>query len=128
MDPIADMLIRVKNSAVVGKNAVEIPYSKIKFSIAKLLESQGVLEDVSRQGRKTKKLIKAKIAYNANGEPRFSFVKRVSKPSRRVYVDVRNLKRGSGLGFRVLSTPRGILLEKDAKKNNVGGEVLFEIR
>jgi small subunit ribosomal protein S8 len=135
-DPIADMLTRIRNSQAVKKRTVIIPYSKIKFEILNVLFKKGFIESVEKVKRKSKnsqtgigkKFIEIGIKYDKENQPIISEIKRVSKSSRRVYVqakDIWSFKRR--LGLRVLSTPKGIISDMEAKKLKVGGEVLLEL-
>lgn len=127
MDPIADMLISIKNAATAGKSFALAPYSKLKLSIANLLVEEGYLTSVGRRGKKAKKFIELELAY-ADKQPRITGVARISKPSKRVYYGMSDIKPvKSGYGLLVLSTPKGILAGKHAKKEHVGGEALFKI-
>lgn len=127
MDPIADMLIHIKNTAIAGKFSALVPYSKLKLSIANLLVKEGYLKGISKRGKKAKKFIELEIAYTDN-KAKIQGVARISKPSKRVYYGTGDLKPvKNGYGLLVLSTPKGILAGKDAKKEQVGGEALFKI-
>lgn len=124
-DPIADLLVRLQNASRVRKERVSLPLSQIKLSIAHVLQKEGYVSAVEAS-KKDRTLLIA-LAY-AGQRPAISGVKRISKPSRRMYLgvrDVRPVKRGHGL--LVLSTPAGILTGKEAREKRVGGEVLFEI-
>jgi len=124
-DPIADFLVRLQNASMVGKSRVAVPRSRIKLAIASILEREGYLTDVDKKEKGT--FFSVSLAYK-NNQPVFSGFKRVSKPSRRMYLgvrDVKPVKRGRGL--LVLSTPAGILSGKEAQEKRVGGEALFEI-
>lgn len=126
-DPVADFITRIKNASMSHKEVVSIPYSKMKMDIAELMKKKGYISGIDKRGRKVKKFIDLKLIYK-DGQPRLSGVKRVSKPSRRLYIgakDIRPVKQG--LGLLVLSTPNGIISGDDARKKNVGGEILFEI-
>ncbi|QQG42633.1 MAG: 30S ribosomal protein S8 [Candidatus Giovannonibacteria bacterium] len=127
-DPIADMLIRIKNAQAVRKGAVSFGYSKIKFEIAKLLERAGYAGQVEQRGKKNAKLIEMKLLYEEDGAPKVSGARRASKPSRRFYRGHREIypPRG-GFGIAVYSTPKGLMTNKEAKRAKLGGEVLFEI-
>ncbi len=128
MDQIADMITRIKNAQDVKKESVIFPYSKIKFEIATLLEKEGFLKSVSKKGKKITKFIEAELVYEADGSPKVQGVARVSKLSKRVYQkakDLRSVKYGTGL--MILTTPKGIMTNRDAKKEKVGGELLFKI-
>ncbi|MDO8572899.1 MAG: 30S ribosomal protein S8 [bacterium] len=128
MDPIADMLVNIKNTATAGKSFALVPYSKLKFSIASILVDEGYLKSVAKRGKKAKKFIELEVTYDIDKKPKISGVSRISRPSKRVYYgtgDVRPVRNGHGL--LVLSTPKGILTGKDARKEHVGGEALFKI-
>lgn len=125
-DPISDFLIRLQNASMVGKQSVSLPFSRMKFSIAEILKREGYLADIDTKSKKEGVLM-VSLSYK-NGRPAIGGVKRISKPSRRMYKGVRELrpvKRGHGL--LVLSTPMGILTGKEAREKRVGGEALFEI-
>lgn len=125
-DPISDFIIQLQNAARVGKEHVSLPFSQMKFTIAEILVREGYLAEVDKKSKKGSTL-SVSLAYK-NGKPAISGVKRVSKPSRRLYMgvrDVRPVKRGHGL--LLLSTPAGIVTGKEAQIKRVGGEALFEI-
>jgi small subunit ribosomal protein S8 len=135
-DPIADMLTRIRNSQAVKKRTVVIPYSKIKLEILNVLLKNDFIKSVEKVKRKSKssqtgtgkKFIEIEIKYDKKNQPIISEIKRVSKPSRRVYVQAKDIwpfKRR--LGLRVLSTSKGIISGMEAKKLKVGGEVLLEL-
>ncbi len=126
-DPISDMIIRIKNGSEAGKESVLLPYSKLKESIAVTLEKEGYLKSVAKKGKKVTKQLEVTLAYD-NGTPVIRGVERVSKLSKRVYVGAQDIKPfRSGFGSIIFSTPKGILTESSARKENVGGEVLFKI-
>ncbi len=120
MDPISDALIRIKNGYLSASQKVDVRYSKLTLQIIKLLEKEGFVEKVSQKDHAIEVILKY-----TNRQPALTDVKRVSKPSLRVYKGVKQLPRVlNGLGFAIISTPKGIMSEKEAKKQNVGGEVL----
>ena len=126
-DPIANFITAIKNAGDAGKETVSVPFSQMKFAIAKLLEERGYITSVAKKGKRVRKFIDVNVMY-ADGAPRVSGVKRISKPSRRVYYAAKDIKPiRYGFGMVVLSTPRGIMSGEDARKARVGGEVLFEI-
>ncbi len=128
MDQIADMITRIKNAGDVKKESLVFPYSKIKFEIASVLQKEGFLKSVAKKGKKVTKFIEAELNYEADGSPKVRGVERVSKLSKRIYQkskELRPVKYGTGL--TILTTPKGILTNKEAKKEKVGGEVLFKI-
>jgi len=127
-DPIADMLTRIRNAQAVKKETVVFPYSKIKWEILNVLSKNGYIKGLDKTNKKNKKFVEIILKYDEEETPKISELKRVSKPSRRVYVHAKDIwffKKG--LGIKILSTPKGILSDKEAKKLNVGGEVLLEI-
>ena len=118
-DSIADALIRIKNGYRVGKESVDLRYSKLILALAKLLEKEGFLGKVEFKERSIIVVLK----YNGR-IPAVTDVKRVSKPSLRVYKGVKDLPRVmNGLGIAVISTPQGLMTDKDARKTKAGGEV-----
>jgi small subunit ribosomal protein S8 len=127
-DPIADMIVRMKNAAMAGKEVVSMPHSTLKRAIADKLKERGVVLEAENRGKNTDKTLELVLAKSDDGRYRFTDVKRVSKPGCRVYTGAKDIKpvRG-GMGFLVVSTPKGILFGDEAKKQHVGGEVLFEI-
>lgn len=127
MDPISNMLIMMKNASLAGKENTIFPYSKMKMSILECLKKEGYVADIAKKVRKDHPVIEVTLMYTDN-QPKISDVERVSKQSRRVYFgmkDIHTVKGGSGL--LVLSTPKGILSGKNARKEQVGGEALFKI-
>lgn len=122
-DPIADLLVQLKNASRVGKAHVSLPFSKIKHAIADVLSKEGY---VGVPDKKNHTLV-VPLAYKA-GRPIITDTKRISKPSRRVYLGVREVRSvKSGHGLVVLSTPKGVMTGTQARAERVGGEVLFEI-
>jgi small subunit ribosomal protein S8 len=126
-DTIGDFIIRLTNAGAVGKPVVAIPFSNLKFSIAEKLKDSGYIGHVEKKGKKVKKVIEVGLKFN-NGTPVIRGVKRISKPGRRLYVGAADIVPvQQGKGSLILSTPKGILTDKEARKENVGGEMLFEI-
>lgn len=127
MDPIADMLTSIRNAQAVLKETVVIPYSEIKFEIAKILKKENLIEEVEKKGRKTRKSIEIKLKYD-NKEPAISSLKRVSKPGQRIYITAGKIRKiRGGYGLSIISTSKGLMTNKKARKQNLGGEVLCEI-
>ncbi len=119
-DPIADALIRIKNGYLVGKVLVVIRYSKQVLQLLKLLQKEGYISDVSQKD----KALVVSLKYNGR-MPAMTDAKRVSKPSLRVYKGVKDLPRAlNGLGIAIISTPKGLMVDIQARKQKVGGEVL----
>ena len=126
-DPISDMLIRIKNACGAKHRSLLVPYSNIKFEIADLLQKEGFIESISKKGKKSKKMIEISLKYNEKN-PQIKGVARISKPSRRVYMGVSSIKPVMhGHGILVLSTPKGIMTDKKARLEHVGGEAMFKI-
>ncbi|MBU0723157.1 30S ribosomal protein S8 [Patescibacteria group bacterium] len=127
-DPIADMLTRIKNASAVQHKKVSVPYSSLKFAIAGVLRKQGFLGDISRKGRQIGKTIEITLVYDDSNKTKIKNAERISKPSRRVYFGVKDIKPiMNGYGKLILSTPKGILTGEEARRALVGGEVLFKI-
>lgn len=124
-DPISDMLIRIKNGQMRKKEFVEIyPKSKMKIEILKILKKEGFIENYEEK----EKSIIVKLRYFPDGSPVITDLKRISKPSRRVYVSYKELRPVmNGIGIAILSTSKGILTDKEARKLKVGGELLLEV-
>ncbi len=126
-DPISNFIISIKNASDARKDSISVPYSALKESIAHVLLRGGYVSTIEKKGKKAIKTLEVGLVY-LGSEPRVHGVDRISKPSRRVYqkaTDIRMFK--SGYGNTIISTPKGVLLDVDAKKNKVGGEVLFKI-
>lgn len=105
-----------------------MPLSQMKFALAKILESEGFLQAVSREEQNGRPVLKVELRYEANGMPRVSNLKRVSKPGRRVYVKSTELERvRSGFGIAIVSTPNGLMTSDEAKKRRLGGELICEV-
>jgi len=127
-DPIADMLTRIRNAQAVGQAFTEIPFSKVKFLVAKILVDKGFLKEAKEVRKKDKKFIKAFLKYRKDKTPAISDLKRISKPGQRIYkkaIEIKKVK--SGYGFSIVSTSKGIMTGEEARKNNLGGEILCEI-
>ncbi|MGE4554632.1 MAG: 30S ribosomal protein S8 [Candidatus Paceibacterota bacterium] len=126
-DPIADMITRIRNAQAVKKETVYVYYSNLKWAILEKLVENGYLKNIEKYQKKGKKIIKITLNYE-NGNPVIHEINRVSKPSRRIYSQAKDLfPFKGGKGIRILSTPKGVLTDKEAKKMNVGGEVLIEV-
>jgi small subunit ribosomal protein S8 len=128
-DPISDMLTRVRNAAMARAHVVEMPMSKMKFAIAKILESRGYLTAVETVTDKntSREVLRLTLAY-AEGMPIVSDLKRISKPGRRVYIKADDLRPvRSGYGVSIVSTPNGLMTGDDARKRRLGGELICEV-
>ena len=123
-DPIADMLTRIRNGNTARHIEVKIPFSKIKKSIAEILKNEGYIVSYEVKEEGTKKNIIVTLKY-FDGEAVVKGLKRISKPGRRVYSSVESLPKVlGGLGIAVVSTPKGVITDKECRKHSVGGEVL----
>ena len=128
MDPIADMLTSIRNAQAAHKETVSVPYSKIKMEIAKVLAKEKFIKEADHKGKKVKKTIDIVLNYNNSNQPAITSLKRVSKPSRRIYSPSSKIKKiRQGFGFQIISTPKGILTGKEARKEKIGGEVICEV-
>lgn len=126
MDPISDMLTRIRNAVLVKKNEVMIPLSRIKFEIAKIMEAEKFVGGIEVLEKERK--IKITLRYGVDGSPAVRNLKRVSKPGRRVYASKIDLPKVlGGIGVAIVSTSQGLLTASEAKKRGLGGEVLCEI-
>ena len=127
-DPIADMLTRIRNANRARKDRVEVPWSRLKEGIVRVMEAEGFLGEVAVVGEGTSKRLQLALRYNAQRTPVISGLARVSKPSLRVYVGVGHapLVRG-GLGASILSTSRGVMVDRQARQQGVGGEVVCSV-
>ena len=127
-DPIADMLTSIRNGGKAGFAKVDIPGSKIKLELVRVLKEQGYIKDYKYLENEVQGYIRIYLKYVTDGKPSIFGIERVSKPSRRVYSKSKQIKPVlNGLGISVVSTSRGILTDKQAKEANVGGEILFNV-
>jgi small subunit ribosomal protein S8 len=127
MDQIANMINMIKNASTARHESVTVPYSKIKNSIAECLIKEGYLSSANKKTVKGMPMLEVGLVYKDN-KPKVTGAERVSKSSLRVYKSVKEIKPvRNGYGLMVLTTPKGILTDKQARKEMVGGEVLFKI-
>jgi small subunit ribosomal protein S8 len=127
MDPIANMITMIKNASLANKTEVSFPYSKIKLAISECLKREGFIADCAKKVKKGKPVIEVSLVY-VNKKPKIQEAIRISKQSKRVYFGMKDLfPVRNGTGVLVLSTPKGILSGKEAKKEQVGGEALFKM-
>ena len=124
-DPIADLLTRVRNGLTAKKEFVEVPNSKIKLAIANILEQEGYVSKVETMEGDVQGIIKITLKYAGKNDKVITGLKRISKPGLRVYANADNIPKVlNGMGIAILSTSKGILTDKEARANHVGGEVL----
>lgn len=122
------MINRLKNAGAVKHASVSLPFSNLKMAIAEKLKEAGYVAGVEKKGKKVKKTLEVVLKYDAQGKPVIHGVKRISKPGRRLYKSVLEITPVRyGTGALILSTPSGIKTDKEAKKEKVGGEAMFEI-
>lgn len=127
-DPIADLLTRIRNGNQARKERIDIPWSRLKDAVTRVLIAEGFLRDATVVGEGVAKQLRVALKYDEQRKPVISGIQRVSRPSLRVYVGKEDipLVRG-GLGINVLSTPVGILVDREAKQRGIGGEILCSV-
>lgn len=124
-DPIADFLTRIRNAQMAKHDVVEIPHSKLKAEIARILMEEGYVNDVSEKGSGVEKRLVVELKYGPDGRRGITGLRRMSRPGRRVYRKQTNIPRVlDGLGVAILSTSQGILTDHAARRAGIGGEVL----
>lgn len=127
-DPIADMLTRIRNASKAKLEKVDIPSSKLKLEIAKILKDEGFIKNLKMVKDRRQGVIRVYLKYNDDEAPIIQGLKRISRPGCRIYVGNDSIPRVmGGMGTAILSTPRGVQTGKQAKKDNVGGEVLCHV-
>lgn len=127
-DPIADMLTRIRNAAGARKATVDVPWSRHKEAIAAVLVAEGYLESSAGVSENGRRVLRIGLRYDERRQPVIAGLKRISRPSLRVYVgatEIPAIRRG--LGINVLSTPKGVLVDREARKQGVGGELLCTV-
>lgn len=127
-DPISNMLSAINNALMVSHLTVDVPFSKFKYEIAKVLEKEKFIEKIEKRGKKIKKTIRMTLKYDENKKPVISKLRRVSKQGRRFYTPSQKIKviKG-GFGMAIISTTKGLMSSKEAKRQKLGGEVIAEI-
>ena len=127
-DPIADMLTRIRNALRIERTSVDMPASKVKVGLAEALQREGYVWDHEIIEQEPQNVLRINLKYGPNGERVIQTIDRVSKPGCRVYSNVRSMPEvQQGMGVVILSTPKGILSNREAKKQGVGGEILCRI-
>jgi small subunit ribosomal protein S8 len=131
-DPISDMLNRILNAQAVLHESVSLPYSNLKYEIANILQKEGLITAIEKKGRKEKRTIKIDLKYSKSQSnqnvPVISWAKRVSKPGQRIYSPAKDIKPvKGGYGISIMTTSKGLMTGKEARKNRLGGEILCEI-
>ena len=127
-DPIADLLTRIRNGNAARKTSVDVPWSRHKEELARVLVDEGYLAGVSIVEASPRNLLRIELRYDGQRRPVINGMRRVSRPSLRVYVGVEDIPAvRRGLGVNVLSTPKGVLVDRNARRENVGGEVICTV-
>ena len=127
-DPIADLLTRIRNANNARKASVDVPWSRQKEEIARVLVDEGYLGGASVMDATPRNILRIDLRYDGQRRPVITGMRRVSRPSLRVYVGVKDIPPvRRGLGVNVLSTPKGILVDRNARRENVGGEVICTV-
>lgn len=128
-DPIADMLSRIRNASAVKKAEAAIPFSKVKFNIAKILKHEGYLTEVTVvETKKGINQLVVNLKYQADNQPAIEHIKRISRPGQRLYVGKDELPRVlNNLGIAIISTSKGLMTNKQARKEGLGGEIICEV-
>ena len=126
-DPIGDMVARIKNAQLRNHIKVQLPSSKFKIKIAEVLKSEGYIIDYKASQESNKPYLEISLKYNS-GNPVISSIQRVSKPGRRIFSRAESLpKINNGLGIAIISTPKGVMTDIDARKQKVGGEIICKV-
>ena len=126
-DPIGDMIARIKNAQARKHKKVELPSSKFKSKIADILKNEGFIKDFKVSTEEKKNILSLELKYHS-GNPVISNFERVSKPGRRIFSSAQSLpKINNGLGIAIVSTPKGVMSDIDARKNKIGGEIICKV-
>ena len=127
-DPIADMLTRIRNAVAANHPRVDVPGSKLKLEVARILKEEGYINNYVTKGEDVKYVIRIFLRYDAKGTSSITHLSRVSRPGRRVFVGATEIPRVlGGYGVNIVSTSKGLMSGKNARKENVGGEILAQI-
>ena len=126
-DPIGDMIARIKNAQMRNYKIVKLPSSKFKTKIAEVLKSEGFILEHKISQIKNKQILEISLKYSS-GNPVINYIQRVSKPGRRIFSSAESLpKINNGLGIAIVSTPKGVMTDIDARKNKLGGEIICKV-
>ncbi len=127
-DPLGDFVVRLKNAGAIKKESVSVPHSALKYAIAEKLKDAGYVKSVEKKGKKVRKILEIILKYDGSGAHVIHGARRISKPGRRMYKKAHEVMAVRyGHGSLILSTPKGIKTDKEARKEKIGGEALFEI-
>tara|TARA_Y100000996_G_scaffold412889_1_gene399976 strand:- start:717 stop:1115 length:399 start_codon:yes stop_codon:yes gene_type:complete len=128
IDPIGDLFSRIRNGQLRQLNKIDVPYSNFRFKILEILKSEGYINNFFiDKNNKDQKILKVELKYY-EGSPVIKEIKRISKPGRRVYSSANSIPRiQNGLGLAIISTSKGVMSDTDARKNNIGGEIICRV-
>lgn len=127
-DPIADLFTRIRNACMAGRTKLDVPHSRLKEAVSRVLEREGYLRDVRTTEVEGTRRLRIHVRVDEDGRPVIRQIERVSRPGRRVYHDVRTLPRVlRGLGVGIYSTPKGVLTDRECREQRVGGEYLGRV-
>jgi len=127
MDPISDLLNRIRNAQAVEKPSVEIPFSNLKYEISRILEKEGFVSRIEKKGKKVKKTIEIVLKYDGR-QPAITGLKMVSKPGQRVYRESKKISAvKGGFGIAIVSTSKGLMTDRQARKERIGGELIARV-
>jgi small subunit ribosomal protein S8 len=127
-DPVADLLTRIRNAINARQQKLDVPASKLKLEIARILKEEGYLSNFKATEESGRKVLRLYIRYGSNNDAAISNLARVSRPGCRVYVGHTEIPRVlGGLGINILTTPKGVMTGRQARKNGIGGEILCEV-
>ncbi len=127
-DPVADFLTRIRNAHGARHQKLDVPASKLKAEVARILKEEGYIANVKPVEEEGQRLLRVYLKYGANNEPAIRDLKRVSKPGCRVYIGKDEIRRvQGGLGISIMTTPRGVMTGRQARREGVGGELLCEV-
>ncbi len=125
--PVTDTLTRIKNAYMARRERLTIPFSRLRFNLARVLQEKSFVGEVEEKGRGEKRYLAIALVYLEGGGPAMTDFKTISKPSQRIYASKEKIRRTRRGGIFVVSTPAGVMSGQDARKKNVGGEVLCEV-
>lgn len=126
-DPISDMINRILNAQAVLHPTVSVPFSNFKYEIAKILEKEKFIDKTEEKGKKVKRVIEINLKYE-DKTPAISGLKKVSRPGQRIYAETKEIKKvKGGYGMSIISTPKGLMTNKEARKKRLGGEIILEV-
>ncbi len=127
-DPVSDMINRIKTAQAVSKKTARVPFSNLKYEIAKILEAKGWVGKVEKKGKKNGRILEIELKYHDDGAGYISGINRVSTPGQRIYLSFSRIKKvRDGAGMSIISTSKGLMTNYEARRVKLGGEVLIEV-